>query len=104
MRGRNRAGLAGWPSGTMAVELRQLRYFATMADGGSISAAATKLGISQPSLSEVVSRLEKELGVQLVVRTARGMQLTDAGVALARHARDVVRSVDIALDEVRHLG
>jgi LysR family nitrogen assimilation transcriptional regulator len=88
----------------MTVDLRQLSYFVAIADSGSISSAASKLGIAQPSLSEVVARLEKQIGVQLIVRTARGMQLTQAGVVLARHARDLLHRVDVALKEVNDLG
>ena len=86
------------------VDLRQLHYFMAIAEHGSISSAASVLGLAQPSLSEHVSRLEKKLDTQLVVRGARGVHLTEAGAALSRHAGDILRSVELAVEDVRHLG
>lgn len=86
------------------VDLRQIRYFATVAETGSISAAAAKLDLSQPSLSEALARLEDGLGVQLLVRGNRGIQLTDAGRLFASRGRDIVEQVDKALAEVAQLG
>ncbi|MGU3492982.1 LysR family transcriptional regulator [Xanthobacteraceae bacterium A53D] len=86
------------------LDLRQLAYFVAIADAGTISSAARRVGIAQPSLSEVLAGMERTLGVQLFVRNTRGVQLTDAGVTLARYSRDILRSVELALDEVRHMG
>jgi LysR family nitrogen assimilation transcriptional regulator len=86
------------------VELRHLGYFVAIAEAGTISGAAARLGIAQPSLSEVLVRLEKQLGVQLVIRSSRGAQLTEAGAKLADLSRDLLRGMASALDEVRHLG
>jgi len=87
-----------------AVDLRQLHYFLALAEHGSISSAASVLGLAQPSLSENVARLEKRLEVKLAIRGARGVQLTEAGVALAKHGREIVRSAQVALEEIRQLG
>ncbi|MCY0149250.1 LysR family transcriptional regulator [Hoeflea sp. G2-23] len=87
-----------------SIDLRQLGYFVAIADTGTISSAAARIGISQPSLSEMLARMENQLEVKLVVRRVRGTQLTDAGLALAKFSRDILRSVDLALDEVRHIG
>ena len=89
---------------TPVIELRQLSYFVAIADAGTISSAAGRLGISQPSLSDALSRIEALLGATLVIRSARGTQLTDAGHVLARYGRDILRSVETALAEVRLLG
>lgn len=86
------------------VELRHLGYFVAIAEAGTISGAAGRLGIAQPSLSEVLVRLEKQVGIQLVIRSARGAQLTEAGAKLADLSRDLLRGTASALDEVRHLG
>lgn len=61
---------------------------------GSISAAARALGISQPSASATMRRLERDLGLELVARTSRGTTLTDAGRAVATWAQTVLAASD----------
>ncbi|WP_076736611.1 LysR family transcriptional regulator [Cronobacter sakazakii] len=61
------------------MELRQFRYFATVAKLGSISQAAKELHIAQPALTRQIQKLEDDLGVLLLERTGRGVTLTDAG-------------------------
>lgn len=78
--------------------------FLAVAETGAISSAATRLGLAQPTLSEAIARLEKQLNVQLLVGGVRCVHLTDAGHALARHARELLRSMDGAIEEVRYLG
>jgi LysR family nitrogen assimilation transcriptional regulator len=87
-----------------ALDIRHLYYFLVLAEMGSISASAASLGLAQPSLSENIARLEHKLGVQLIVRGARGIHLTQAGVALLEHARQIVHSAETAIAEIRHLG
>lgn len=68
--------------------LRQLEYFVVTAERSSIAAAARELNVSQPSLSQGLSKMEASIEVQLFVRhTARGVSLTSAGVRLLREAR-----------------
>jgi LysR family nitrogen assimilation transcriptional regulator len=86
------------------IDLRQLHYFLAIAEHGSISAAAPVLGVAQPSLSEYISRLEECLDTQLIVRSPRGIQLTEAGVALVGHARELLRNAALAVEDVRHHG
>ncbi len=70
------------------MELRHLRYFIAVADAGSLTVAAEqKLHTSQPSLSRQIRDLEQEVGVQLMNRSARGVELTAAGKAFLEHAR-----------------
>ena len=64
------------------VELRELRYFAVVARRGNFGRAAQELGISQPTLSHQIRKLEDELGTQLLVRHARGVTLTPSGTSL----------------------
>lgn len=64
-------------------ELDLLRTFLEVHRAGSITAASTRLRLSQPSVSERIARLEAELGAPLLTRTARGVQPTSAGDALA---------------------
>lgn len=87
-----------------ALDIRQLHYFATLAEQGSISSAAATLQLAQPTLSENLSRLEKKLGVHLVVRSGRGIMLTEAGELLARHSRSIVDAASRAMDEIRQAG
>ncbi len=70
------------------MELRHLRYFVAVADAGSLTVAAEqKLHTSQPSLSRQIRDLEQEVGVQLLLRGAQGVELTSAGKAFLDHAR-----------------
>jgi DNA-binding transcriptional LysR family regulator len=72
------------------VDLRQLRYLVAVADEGGIRRASRRLHLSQPSLSQALRQLEAELGVTLVVRSAQGVELTDAGSELVDHAREIL--------------
>lgn len=60
-------------------ELRHLRYFAAVAEAGSVTAAAARLHIAQPSLSQQIAALERRVSAQLFHRGRHGMTLTDAG-------------------------
>ncbi|WP_065382887.1 LysR family transcriptional regulator [Hyphomonas sp. ND6WE1B] len=86
------------------MDVRQLHYFVTLAEQGSISSAAVTLQMAQPSLSENLMRMEKKLGVQLVVRSGRGIILTEAGQLLARHGRAIVDATAQAIGEIQHAG
>jgi DNA-binding transcriptional LysR family regulator len=81
------------------VELRHLRYFAAVADYGSLSRAAAHLLIAQPALSRQIRALEHELGHQLFERTPTGVSLTSSGTALLGHARQLL-SLAAATSEV----
>jgi len=72
------------------MELHQLRYFVGVAEEGGFCRAAAVLGISQPSLSQQVRRLERGLGQELFDRLGRRTVLTDAGRALLPRARRVL--------------
>jgi len=84
------------------MELRHLRYFVAVAEAGSLTVAAEQtLHTSQPSLSRQIQDLETELGVQLLTRRARGIELTPAGRAFLDHARLVLTQVDAASEAAR---
>ncbi|WP_027819421.1 LysR family transcriptional regulator [Paraburkholderia bannensis] len=84
------------------MELRHLRYFVAVAEEGSLTVAAERrLYTSQPSLSRQIRDLEYEVGAQLFVRSARGIDLTDAGKAFLDHARLALAQVDAACDAAR---
>src|SRR5580700_9448551 len=85
-----------------AIELRHLRYFVAVAETGSLTEAAERrLFTSQPSLSRQIRDLESEVGVQLLSRSVRGVELTAAGTAFLDHARLALMQVDAAVDTAR---
>jgi DNA-binding transcriptional LysR family regulator len=69
------------------VNLRQLQYFVAIADEASFTRAAERLLVAQPSLSQQIKRLERELGGQLLERLPNGVRLTPAGKAFMTDAR-----------------
>jgi LysR family hca operon transcriptional activator len=84
------------------VDLRHLRYFIAVAEEGSLTVAAEKrLHTAQPSLSRQMHDLEAELGCELMVRRARGIDLTAAGLVFLDHARVVLRQVEAAVEATR---
>jgi len=84
------------------MELRHLRYFVAVAEEGSLTVAAERrLHTAQPSLSRQIRDLEYEVGVQLLVRSARGVELTDAGRAFLDHARLALVQVEAAIEAAR---
>lgn len=76
------------------MELRQLRYFAAIAAERSFTKAAEKLHISQPPLSQQMSNLEQELGVRLLVRTSRSVELSEAGRVFLPHVLTVLERLE----------
>jgi DNA-binding transcriptional LysR family regulator len=85
----------------MGIELRHLRYFIAVADELHFSRAAERLGMSQPPLSQQIRDLESLLGLRLLRRTNRRVELTDAGRVYLDAARDIVARVDAAADQAR---
>jgi DNA-binding transcriptional LysR family regulator len=80
--------------------LQQLEYFLAAMEEGSFSAAAQRLRLAQPSLSEQVRRLEAELGVPLFARVGRGIKPTEAALALRPHAEAALAAVADAREAV----
>jgi len=76
------------------MQTQQLRYFLEVANTLNITTAARNLYISQPSLSQQIINLEKELGVPLLIRHSKSVTLTDAGEQFALHARRITGSMD----------
>ncbi|MGW4912675.1 LysR substrate-binding domain-containing protein [Streptomyces sp. NPDC004270] len=87
----------GGRDGMGGMELRELRAFVAVVEEGGLSAAARRLHVSQPALSQTISGLERQLGVRLLVRGRSGVRATDAGTALAGEARAVLARHDQAL-------
>src|SRR5918994_2093603 len=84
-------------SATVNVELRHLHYFVAVAEELHFTRAAARVHIAQQPLSAAIARLEQQLGVTLLERTTRRVQLTEAGEALLEPARAALRAVDEAL-------
>jgi DNA-binding transcriptional LysR family regulator len=85
----------------LGVELRHLRYFATVADEQNFGRAALRLFISQSTLSEQIQSLENEVGGALLTRTSRRFGLTDAGRLLLPEALRLIAQADHALRATR---
>jgi LysR family hca operon transcriptional activator len=84
------------------MELRHLRYFVAVAEAGSLTVAAEKkLHTAQPSLSRQIRDLENEVGAQLLIRNARGIELTAAGKAFLDHARLAIIQAEAAGEAAR---
>lgn len=86
------------------IELRHLRYFAAVADTENFTRAAERLGVSQPSVSQQIKELELQLGTPLFARLGRRVRLTEAGLALRRHAAQVLERFDQAVDAVHDVA
>lgn len=82
--------------------LQQLRYVVEVALRGSISAAASRLFIAQPSLSKAIHELERELGITIFKRSPHGVELTEEGDRFLAYARQVVDQVDLL--EAHYVG
>jgi LysR family transcriptional regulator, low CO2-responsive transcriptional regulator len=74
----------------MAITRTQLAAFLAVIRGGSVTAAADELVVTQPSVSSAIAALGRELGCDLFERAGRGIRLTDAGAAFAPYAEDVI--------------
>src|SRR5690242_4087496 len=72
-----------------SMELRSIQYFVQVADEGSITRTADKIGIAQPALTRHIKQLEAELGTQLLMRLPRGVRLTTSGREFLDHARTI---------------
>lgn len=86
------------------MELRHLRSFVVLAQMRHFGRAAEELHIAQPALSQQLKQLERELGVTLLARTTRRVEVTEAGHRLAAHARAVLDGVDRARDDLALLA
>jgi DNA-binding transcriptional LysR family regulator len=85
------------------MELRQLRYFVAVAEELHFRRAAERLHMSQPPLSNQLSRLEAELGCPLMIRSRRRVELTPAGEAFLRDSRRLLRELDEAVHTARRI-
>lgn len=85
------------------MDIRQLTYFIAIAEEKNISRAAEKLHIAQPPLSQQLKMLEDELGVKLIERSTRKLEITDVGQALQHKAKQILELVDATVREVKDI-
>ncbi|WP_449278949.1 LysR family transcriptional regulator [Leucobacter sp. GX24907] len=86
------------------LEVRELRYFLTVADELHFGRAAEILRIAQPALSKAIQRIERRIGVQLFTRTSRTVALTSAGKALLESGRHALGAMTMAVQAARQAG
>jgi LysR family nitrogen assimilation transcriptional regulator len=86
------------------LDVRQIRYFLKIVEKGSFTRAAEQLGVAQPALGLQIRKLEDELQAQLLVRHARGVELTEAGRLLAEHGRAIMDRFAAAREDLAGLG
>ena len=82
------------------MEIRELQAFAVVAEEGSLSAAARRLHLSQSERSQTIQSLERQLGVQLLLRRRTGVTTTEAGAILLREGRALIAQYDRMLAAV----
>ncbi|ABL72182.1 LysR family transcriptional regulator [Paracoccus denitrificans] len=83
------------------MDIRQLRYFVAIVEHGSFSRAAEFLHVAQPALSLHVRNMEAGLDTPLLFRSPRGVEPTEAGAILLRHARTILDQLAVAEEEIR---
>lgn len=86
------------------MDIRQLRYFIAIVEEGQISAAAERLHMSQPPLSQQLKTLEDELGTKLVERSGKYFKVTNAGKILYKYALQMTQLMEEAKIEVKEVG
>ena len=91
-------------AGMNTIEPRELAHFTTVADALHFGAAAERLGISQPSLSRSIARLERRLGFPLFQRTTRRISLTPAGEVFLADCRRLLTEMDGAIRRAQRVG
>lgn len=85
----------------MSLDVRRLRYFAAIAETGSLTRASRQLRVAQPALSHHLAELEAYLDAKLLNRLARGVELTEAGETLFSYAQNILKMVEQAEQVVR---
>src|SRR6185369_4288711 len=90
-------------SGSRLMDLRRLEYFLAVVEHGRVTSAAAALHVAQPSLSQAIRALERDLGVELFRRDGRGLTPTEAGRALIEPARQVLTDLSQARGAVENV-
>lgn len=85
------------------MDLRDMKWFYTIAEEGSISSAAKRMNIAQPALSRQMKLLEEQLGIQLFERGSRNIRLTQAGYLLKERAEQIINLTDGTIKELKEI-
>jgi DNA-binding transcriptional LysR family regulator len=88
----------------MTPDLRLIRYFVAVAEAGNVTRAAEQLHISQPSLSAAMKQLESQLGVELLTRRGRRVEVAPAGELLLQRGRELLEQAEAVVEAVRRHG
>jgi DNA-binding transcriptional LysR family regulator len=83
------------------LDVRSLRIFEAVTSAGSLSGAANTLGITQSAISQAIAQIEQTVGTRVLDRSRRPLKLTPAGLALSRHARQIVDDMDRLIAQVQ---
>ena len=83
------------------MNIKHLRSFAEVARSGSVSHAAVRLNVAQPTLTRQIQKLEEAMGVELMIRKPRGIELTQAGSVLLSQVDDLIEHLSRTFDLVR---
>lgn len=86
------------------MDIRQLRYFIAIVEEKTISAAAKRLHMSQPPLSQQLKAMEEALGTTLIERNGKSLAVTEAGKTLYQHALEIVQLMEEAQTAVTAVG
>lgn len=86
------------------MDIKQLAYFLGIVEEGNITKAAEKLHIAQPHLSKQLKLLENEVGVKLIERSTRKIQITDAGKMLQNRAKQILDLMEVTIKELKDFG
>ena len=84
--------------------IRQFRYFVAVAEAKSFTKAAVTLRVAQPAIGMQIRKLEERLGVKLLIRHSRGVEMTEAGAVLATRALSLLQTFDDLCQEVADVG
>lgn len=87
----------------MRIKLHQLNILLEVAAQGSFGKAAKSLGLTQPAISKTIADIEDEIGLPVLLRHARGIELNEYGQVLIRHAKAIDQSLHHAREEIDHL-
>ncbi|MCD8028070.1 MAG: LysR family transcriptional regulator [Erysipelotrichaceae bacterium] len=85
------------------MDIKQMLYFKTIVEEGTISKAALKLHMAQPPLSMQLKQLEEELNVQLIIRNNRGIELTQAGKLFYKRSLQILSLSELTIQEIKDL-
>lgn len=86
------------------MDVRQLKYFVTVAEEGNIGRAALRLHVSQPPLTRQIQQLEEKLGTALFVRTPKGVETTTAGLFFLEGARSMIALMERTVERTQRAG